>query len=138
MQGVGDEPQGRRCFMKSRIIENDHGRLGEDGEKMFGEPLIEPIGIGGAWEQNGGDELLTTFGGDQAGARTLVAGTVAIDFMSDPSPAALTARGGFEAAFIKMNDVVKPVERSQLSQPAQKRDALFKVAFGVFECFFYC
>ncbi len=59
--------------MKSGIIENDDGWFVQNRKKMIGQPLIEPIGVGGTFKQNRSDKFFAAFGGDQAGARAFVA-----------------------------------------------------------------
>jgi hypothetical protein len=73
VRGGGDDLESAFCFMKGRVIEHDDGGLVQDGKKVSGQPLIKPVGIGGSFEQNRGDEFSAAFGGDQAGARTFVA-----------------------------------------------------------------
>lgn len=94
--------------MEGCIVENDGGVFRQLLEQMFGQPVVEPLSIGCAVEQDGSQQFCAMLCGDQAGARTGVATAVTINLRSDFPPAMRPVAAGGESAFIEIDEAMRP------------------------------
>ena len=92
-------------FVECGVIEDDDGSGLERWQKLRGQPFVEDIGVACAFEGHGRDQLFGAIPADQAGARTLVAGDVAVNFLPDEGPSMRAAHRRREARFINKNYV---------------------------------
>lgn len=92
-------------FMESGIVEDDGRIWPQRFTQHVACPIVDEMGVGGAFEQHGGKKVLATPRCDQTGSRAAITGMIAIDFLPAQTPAVTAAHIGFEAGFIDVNKV---------------------------------
>ena len=93
-------------FVVEGGIVKDQGGVGMKFPAEHGfEPVADESGVGGARKQHRGQKIAAATRRNQAGARTFLTGTLAMDFLSPQAPAIAAIGFRFKARLVNINQV---------------------------------
>jgi hypothetical protein len=92
-------------FVESGVVVDDGRVWPQLFAQHVARPIVDQIGVGGAFEQHRCKEVFPPSGCNQAGSGAPVAGVIAIDFLSTRTPAVTAADIGFKTGFIDVNKI---------------------------------
>ena len=123
--------------MEGGIIEDNGCIFWEFLEEVLGQPLVEPISVGCAIEQNGSKKFCSVLCSNKAGAWARITTSFAIDFCTNFTPAMCSVGIGGKSAFIDIYEAFCPTFLHYMAELTQIGNPSLKVSFCVTKGFFY-
>jgi hypothetical protein len=96
---------GELRFVEFRVVEHNDGSRFQFRQQFRRQPFVKDIRIASAAKEHRRDQFVAEITADQTGARTFIARSVPVDFLSDESPAVTAVCCRREACFIQVEDV---------------------------------